>query len=605
MGRLFDLLSEEDKNIFNNYVKSYSFTKNNVGIEKMLYDWDVNKRKLYKLLGNQFIYSFPYEVENPPFKIGSLADFEFSHSAFYRQLKKGIDLLPESLENFSKNTLATIERYLLYPNLVDLGNNKISLPHSEIAITRDKTLKDGTVVQEKLYTLKNGEKFTRALYNFKLFLEKFLKVSIFDEDSYNSFCNEYSKILQKRKEKGNIYFSIHPLDFATMSDNNNDWTSCMSWADSGCYRLGSYEMLSSNNVIMCYTVSDDKKFTIRPNSRSSNDILDEWNSKNWRMLIIVNNKCIISGKQYPNTGVDQKTTLCLEKVRELAKKNLGWDFTSPVETYNPYQEDTNIDLKTHFMYNDFFEAKDYPSYKIINNSDRNKKYSFCYSGKVRCLDCGRVLKKKYIYTETHFRCKKCSDIEANNKEICSCCSEVKPSEFIFKMNNKKKKYYICSDCYSNKLFGIDFLTKEEYPNKELITLCFSNSQFEIDEIKNFFNQLKLDKNIVYHSSFFNEPDLYLKKPNIYSLFQMKYSSNTMSIRVNIDFFIKYIKDNNNTYCLFKDYFPTDNEEDRKIGIPLTKENFPSPHNTFIFFDGLFKNSQGLKKVLLNLEPKEK
>ena len=71
---------------------------------------------------------------------------------------------------------------------------------------------------------------------------------------------KHSQILNKKRLKGTLCLSIHPLDYITISDNNCDWDSCMTWTGDDCpgeYRLGTLEMMNSPSVVVAYLDSKE------------------------------------------------------------------------------------------------------------------------------------------------------------------------------------------------------------------------------------------------------------------------------------------------------------------------------------------------------------
>ena len=60
-----------------------------------------------------------------------------------------------------------------------------------------------------------------------------------------------------KKTRGTLCLSIHPFDYMTMSDNEENWESCMNWREEGCYRAGTVEMMNSPMVVVVYLKSDE------------------------------------------------------------------------------------------------------------------------------------------------------------------------------------------------------------------------------------------------------------------------------------------------------------------------------------------------------------
>ena len=88
-------------------------------------------------------------------------------------------------------------------------------------------------------------------------LKKFIfeHIEYFAADEWEEIRLAHSQIFNTNKMTGTLCLSIHPLDYATASDNDNGWSSCMSWRDDGCYRMGTVEMMNSPMVICAYFAS--------------------------------------------------------------------------------------------------------------------------------------------------------------------------------------------------------------------------------------------------------------------------------------------------------------------------------------------------------------
>lgn len=111
---------------------------------------------------------------------------------------------------------------------------------------------------------------------------------------------------------------------------------------------------------------------------------------------------IVSGKSYPYENADLSKTL-VGLLRDLAKENLGWKYEYDIAEYKDmrgmdYREDMDNlrrhdDKKTIFfdcngMYNDMLND-DYRPYWCVRNKVKHA-LKISYSGKARCLDCGKI-----------------------------------------------------------------------------------------------------------------------------------------------------------------------------------------------------------------------
>jgi hypothetical protein len=100
-------------------------------------------------------------------------------------------------------------------------------------------------------------------------LQKIVKE--FEIPYFEEFRLEHSRILNQKTLVGDLCLSIHPLDYMTMSDNDYDWSSCMSWID-GEYRQGTVEMMNSACVIVAY-IKGRNDYSIQNY---------QWTNKKWR-----------------------------------------------------------------------------------------------------------------------------------------------------------------------------------------------------------------------------------------------------------------------------------------------------------------------------------
>ena len=102
-----------------------------------------------------------------------------------------------------------------------------------------------------------------------------------------------SRVIQADKIEGYIYFSVHPLDFLSLSENAHNWRSCH--ALDGEYRSGNLNYMVDSSTIVCYVKS--KEDTILP--RFPEDV--PWNNKKWRVLLFLSDDgySMMAGRQYP------------------------------------------------------------------------------------------------------------------------------------------------------------------------------------------------------------------------------------------------------------------------------------------------------------------
>ena len=134
-------------------------------------------------------------------------------------------------------------------------------------------------------------------------LTKALKEIVDDRTVLRKVQDIISKYIQSGKIKGKLYLSVHPLDFLSSSENNNQWTSCHSL--DGDYRCGNLSYMVDQCTAICY-LANEKQEQLK---QFPAGLL--WNSKKWRRLLHFshyplkrgNGDIIYLGRPYPFTNV--------------------------------------------------------------------------------------------------------------------------------------------------------------------------------------------------------------------------------------------------------------------------------------------------------------
>lgn len=402
---LYAKLSDKDKKLINNYILEYGGIKDSfIGSEKWLQYWNHSKQKLYKLLGNNFIYSQDFHyIKNGKELDNDLKNFVNNHS-FGLRWKCFISYLQDI------NIISSKEYYsfLSFTYPITLFNGKYN--DTLIKIKKNESAKE--------LRIQSGTRVMRAVFQtlkyFKEEVKDFEKecnsnsnadpdkpVDVFKE--FEDFRVKHSILVNDKEIKGRIHISIHPLDYMTMSHNDSNWTSCMSWKN-GCYRAGTIEMMNSNNVLCCYITSNKNKTF---DFSKDKDKKWEWSNKSWRQLVYITKDIIVGGKSYPFDNPDL-TKEVLKIVNKLAKKNLNWTYQYGIEQYNDMKyihseyamarargymkndpRKRNILFETNGMYNDMI-ADHCRVFWCYRNKVKKTKI-ITYSGKTCCLSCGEPI----------------------------------------------------------------------------------------------------------------------------------------------------------------------------------------------------------------------
>jgi hypothetical protein len=252
----------------------------------------------------------------------------------------------------------------------------------------------------------------------------------FNLKGFEEFRLEHSLLVNQKNLYGTLCLSIHPLDYMTMSDNDEGWDSCMSWTDVGDYRSGTIEMMTSKCVVVAYLKNDERDYC--PKELRNCDW--SWNSKRWRELYVVTEDVITNVRPYPFVNEDL-TKIALNTLRDLAKKNLGWNsYTNKVAELPHRDEDLRFAFETGNMYNDF-DNDDFVNYGFWNPNLPNGTHWTYYSGPLVCMYCGN--QPDYMENNNLI----CDDCD--NRVMCWNCGDRHPAEL---MTYTEDGEYLCCNC---------------------------------------------------------------------------------------------------------------------------------------------------------------
>lgn len=462
---LIDKLSDKDKKTMNLYLDKYGCNKEDrISLENWLEDWSHANQKLYKLLGNNLILSFPLVYEKREAELRreisdilyeNIIEGEFSlngdYHNFYWEYIRYQDYITEDNKRFFNN-LSFIENFI--SGKTELGI-KIKKPNAK-----------------KMLQIQPGTKILKALGRV---IDYFKDEYPFNIKVFEEFKKRYSIIMTEKKITTTFCISIHPMDYITMSDNNSNWQSCMNWMHEGCYHTGTIEMMNSNNVLCCYFLNPNKDslfvFDEETIDKETGELVGVWNNKAWRQLFYITKDIVMGGKAYPYASKDI-TLIILDQIKALAAENLNWNYTFGPELYqdmahvnsqramnnqrnwmriekkNPFKK--NIIWDTKAMYNDMLNDSNTKYWCYRNKVEHTKIISI--SGKAKCLCCNNDISpynidndeydedynSRYENTDSAV-CKNCLD----TKFYCHYCYLHSPVHNYVKITNYK---FICEDC---------------------------------------------------------------------------------------------------------------------------------------------------------------
>lgn len=419
---LFNKLSDYEKDAIDRYIDYYTedFSYGDrAPLRKILQYWNTEKVNLYHLLNDSLMYSENIEFEASENILNGYMNELLENSSFRRKINACInDAINENKISWGEyNSLSN----LFFPDILVV--NKYTGANRKIKFSDDFIL-----------NMQQGMKITKILSKLATYFNL--------DEEYEEFRLKHSQILNTKKLSGELVFSIHPLDFMTMSDNASGWTSCMSWKENGCYRRGTVEMMNSSSVVVVYLKSHNKDMKLCDNYF--------WNNKKWRELFIVNPDFITNIKGYPYIA-DNLTLKALEILTNLATKN--WNATYEIKNrsyehrepiyLNKEDESLYATLffETNTMYNDFDATYHFGNFSefMFNNGS----YWYNYSGVANCMCCGNIEEFGGDWEEEeggYLICLNCSDTFA-----CDCCGSRCSGEQ-FEIDG----YVVCRECYEDR-----------------------------------------------------------------------------------------------------------------------------------------------------------
>lgn len=499
---VFDALTPEDKETIKDYISIYAGAEV-ANLHITLNEWNKSKRTLYKALGYNLRVKIPIEIKK--------SDVEFNRelSEVYNQIfpiYRGMNTSYTSAITTAENnkffgTMTFVDDFILFfdklknehkVNLNDIVCAGYLLNYDNIQHGYIKSLPAlARAAGEYCFkfngremTIKPGQKIMKTIQKVLNFYGYDMSNGLFEE-----FRNKVSNITTCSNIKSNLVLSIHPIDYMTMSDNNCEWSSCMSWMNNGMYSDGTIEMMNSNMVVVAYLESD-KEFIV------NNHIIP---NKSWRTLLYVHKNILVAGKSYPyyNSELDKRV---LAELYKLVNKNLKWDYKYKEQEYRdlysylPSEEDQiNIHwvsrkqiviVTGHAMYNDLLEDKDglYLCYRNIPK----KGIVLNASGKNTCLICG-------LQNNLTTSVKICNGCKENYK--CHECNNTNSNEKHFKIlavsddNYRLYNINICEHCIDD--YWWDTINKMAVKKgKKPIKILFYESD-QVDKLKEIVENTRL------------------------------------------------------------------------------------------------------------------
>lgn len=455
MSKLLNQITKSEYDMIDYYRTVYADADpaKMIPAKDLLSVWETNKEEfLGKIFKHSLILEKPIEVAAPEDQLEEemfetlLNSYSYSNYAPDSEEKRAVNFIRgmrEALYSLISNEDCDDNKYKMVKSIIDsfcasfFVKNRlykgrfVGCPNVSVKLSYG----------GKSVTVSTDMKLTKILRK----VNELLNVSGLEE-----FLTVRSRILNTSKLRGTLCISIHPLDYMTMSDNECDWSSCMSWYHVGEYRQGTVEMMNSPYIVVGYLKSS------APMAIGSG----EWNSKKYRSLYYVSPNVITNIKGYPYRSIplDKEVITWLKRLVENAYDDIKYQ--DNIIDFNSTDNDFILHPVTNLMYNDCLGCKDgqtrHIAYLVKGNTTTI--FDFCYSGPGQCIQCGQT----YVgfYDESYLICDEC-----NVQIRCEYCGDLCGEEETHIIEGMT----ICNYCYDAET-SVDDITKERFFNSECATI---------------------------------------------------------------------------------------------------------------------------------------
>lgn len=438
------------------------------GVPAIVDKWFENKKFFIDHMDGKLI----YQLENP-------VSFELDENAKEQKFDNFISLVEEHYDNWQ------LANFLRFVGPDDFYNNKTT----------------------NEYTKSWGEKAIIPP-NFKVV--KAFKFFETDENVLKQLQSEASRIIQENIISGYLCFSVHPLDYLSVSENIHNWRSCH--ALDGDYRSGNLNYMVDKSTVVCYLKAERE--AILPHFPE--DVM--WNSKKWRVLLFFSNDdtLMFAGRQYPFTadkGIDLIKRDILPKLRlgswtewtrtiireyydDECRKNFVFKPMMPIADTLKSFSDVVKDAPNSFQFDDLLRSTVYSpvwtyrkqsaAYPSTYTGCTDKNTSLVVGAECPCPVCGQDI----IGYPSIPLCRNCagkySYDEAGEYEECQVCGSMAWYDDMYTLEFSELR--VCAECYEKETVACQECFTRDMPyevkyrkgtdNRCLCPYCWENSQIQ-------------------------------------------------------------------------------------------------------------------------------
>ena len=235
-------------------------------VDKLLRIWRTNKEYFIEKMNGNLIYELPEKIS-----------FQIDDETRANRVDEFLNWMNDSFEYYKiKDADLGALAEFIKDNKKDFFSNILSKEYKTEVFLNHNYLSGKKII------IPAGIKIIKA---FKYFIE--------DKNLLSMFQDRASLILQENKLEGRLCFSVHPLDFLSVSVNNMNWRSCH--ALDGDFRGGNLNYMLDSSTAVVYLKADKPPCSLP----GFGNVL--WNDKKWRVLFFFSKErmMVFAGRQYP------------------------------------------------------------------------------------------------------------------------------------------------------------------------------------------------------------------------------------------------------------------------------------------------------------------
>ena len=334
-------------------------------------------------------------------------------------------------------------------------------------------------IVSKEYTLETGDTIPKGMKLLKSF-----KYFISDKEELNKLQTQASMMIQEDKVEGVLCFSVHPLDYLSISENTYNWRSCH--ALDGEYRSGNLSYMCDESTVVCYLRGKDTQVRL---PRFPEDVL--WNSKKWRMLMFLSEswQSMFAGRQYPFYSEEALGVVgpAFRNALGIVEENWTKWYNDSLNSYTTKEEKHRTTRRTVVLGQKYYDIEDlitdgkgsrhfndltnsscytpFYSWRKYRNLGHNSNYPcghgehYTIGASAPCIVCGE---EEVALTELMY-CSECYADYMTNSEGTVGCVICGTRDYYENMNMVNEEY-LCSDCLDRECVLCDYCDNYVYKN---------------------------------------------------------------------------------------------------------------------------------------------